>query len=145
MLENSSEAENATSAHLRNVEIIRVRGFSQSLILTLLHLNQTLRTFKTNYYKPLAKLSAASRQAYLQQTELNPENSPSSCVSLNEDNMSEFGRIIDDLDKLVLNFDSQRQMICLGHLSESQSKVDILTWVKEDAESSRILSSTTLS
>lgn len=36
MLENASEAENAQSEHLRNVEIIRVRGFSQSLILKIL-------------------------------------------------------------------------------------------------------------
>lgn len=28
MLENASEAENAGSEHLRNIEIIRVRGFS---------------------------------------------------------------------------------------------------------------------
>ncbi len=32
MLENASEAQNAGSEHLRNVEIIRVRGFSQSLV-----------------------------------------------------------------------------------------------------------------
>lgn len=32
MLENASEAQNAGSEHLRNIEIIRVRGFSQSLI-----------------------------------------------------------------------------------------------------------------
>jgi hypothetical protein len=32
MLESASEAENAGPQHLRNVEIIRVRGFSQSLV-----------------------------------------------------------------------------------------------------------------
>ena len=32
MLENASEAINAAPEHLRNIEIIRVRGFSQSLV-----------------------------------------------------------------------------------------------------------------
>jgi hypothetical protein len=39
MLENSSQAENAGSGHLRNTEIIRVRGFSQSLIQKILLMN----------------------------------------------------------------------------------------------------------
>jgi hypothetical protein len=39
MLENASEAQNATPAHLRNPEIIRIRGFSQSLMMKVLEMN----------------------------------------------------------------------------------------------------------
>lgn len=42
MMENASEVENAGSEHLRNVDIIRIRGFSQSLIQKILMMNMTL-------------------------------------------------------------------------------------------------------
>jgi hypothetical protein len=46
MLENASEAQNATPAHLRNPEIIRVRGFSQSLMMKILEMNKALMEIK---------------------------------------------------------------------------------------------------
>lgn len=49
MLENASEAENAGPQHMRNMEIIRVRGFSQSLVQKILTMNQTLREASAVY------------------------------------------------------------------------------------------------
>lgn len=47
MLESSSEAVNAGPEHLRNIEIIRVRGFSQSLVQKILTMNSDLAKLKS--------------------------------------------------------------------------------------------------
>lgn len=57
MLENASEAQNATPAHLRNPEIIRVRGFSQSLMMKVLEMNRVMREIKAAW-KGVQKVSS---------------------------------------------------------------------------------------
>ena len=69
MLENSGEVVDTGSEHLRNVEIIRVRGFSQSLIQKMLLMNTSLAGVKAQF-KKLNKLNKESK-SFMDQA---PEN-----------------------------------------------------------------------
>ena len=69
MLENSGEVVDTGSEHLRNVEIIRVRGFSQSLIQKMLLMNTSLAGVKAQF-KKLNKINKESK-SFMDQA---PEN-----------------------------------------------------------------------
>ena len=111
MLENASEAQNATPAHLRNQEIIRVRGFSQSLMMRVLEMNAGVRALKASW-KAVERVHKQARQAYITPIERGTESDINGGCIMGEVHCKTYATLLEDYETLLGNMHS-----VLPHLS----------------------------
>ena len=111
MLENASEAQNATPAHLRNQEIIRVRGFSQSLMMRVLEMNAGVRALKASW-KGIERVHRQASEAYITPIERATESEDAAGCIMGEVHCKTYATLLEDYETLLGNLHS-----VLPHLS----------------------------
>eukprot|EP00347_Sterkiella_histriomuscorum_P024492 403330924 len=108
LLDSSSQVDEHSD--LRNVDIIRIRGFSQSLLLKMLQINQSMSKVN-NKVRALDKIHKESKDYLLKEVNLEEDNVQSSPVYVNAKANNEYVKLVKRFKVAYVNLVDKVKMV----------------------------------